>query len=92
MRDGWGVDQHGPLRDMRWLLDLFKEIPLSAVLREQLRTARAEAARLEKALADCDADRVALAKQLYAARAEIERLRARRPVRAVGDYDPLRRF
>ncbi|MCX7355516.1 MAG: hypothetical protein NTY59_11925 [Alphaproteobacteria bacterium] len=46
---------------MRWLIDLFKEIPLSVVLREQLR----------------------------AARAEIERLRARRPTHAVGDYDPL---
>lgn len=77
---------------MRWLLDLFKEIPLSAVLREQLLKARAETARLEKALAECDADRVALAKQLYAARAEIERLRSRRPARAAGDYDPLERF
>jgi hypothetical protein len=77
---------------MRWLLDLFKEIPLSAVLREQLRAARAEIARLEDALAECDADRVALAKQLYAARAEIDRLRSRRPPRAVGDYNPLERL
>lgn len=77
---------------MRWLVDLFKEIPLSVVLREQLRAAREEAVRLEKALAACEADRAALAKQLYAARAEIERLRAHRPARAVGDYDPLKRF
>ncbi len=77
---------------MRWLLDLFKEIPLSAVLRERLRAAQAEVARLEAALAECETDRVALAKQLYAARAEIERLRARRTARAVGDYDPLDRL
>ena len=77
---------------MRWLLSIFKEIPLSAVLREQLLGARTEVVRLEKALADCDAERVALAKQLYAARAEIERLRVQKPTRAVGDYDPLARF
>ena len=74
---------------MRWLIDLFKEIPLSIVLREQLRVVRDEAVRLDAALVACEADRVALAKQLYAARAEIERLRARRPTHAVGDYDPL---
>ena len=77
---------------MRWLVDLFKEIPLSIVLREQLRTARDEAARLEAALAACEADRLTLAKQLYAARAEIERLRTHRPAHAVGDYDPLERL
>jgi len=76
---------------MRWLLDLFKEIPLSIVLREQLRTARDEAARLEAALTACETDRIALSKQLYAARAEIERLRSHRPARAVGDYNPLER-
>lgn len=90
-RDGWGATRQA-CPSVRWLLDLFKEIPLSAVLREQLLKARAETARLEKALAECDADRVALAKQLYAARAEIERLRSRRPARAAGDYDPLERF
>ncbi len=77
---------------MRWLIDLFKEIPLSVVLRERLRTAREETARLDAALAASEADRVALAKQLYAARAEIERLRTRRAARAVDDYDPLERF
>jgi septal ring factor EnvC (AmiA/AmiB activator) len=77
---------------MQWLFNLFKEIPLSVVLREQLRTTRAEVARLENALAEREADRAALAKQLYAARAEIERLRAHRPSRAMGDYDPLNRF
>ncbi len=76
---------------MRWLIDLFKEIPLSVVLREQLRVSREEVSRLSAALAACEADRVALAKQFYAARAEIERLRAHRPARAMGDYDPLER-
>lgn len=74
---------------MEWFFDLFKEIPPSVVLRKQLRTTRAEVVRLDAALASCEADRIALAKQLYAARAEIERLRVRRPARAVGDYDPL---
>lgn len=76
---------------MRWLLDLFKEIPLSVVLREQLHAARDEAARLDAALAASEADRIALSKQLYAARAEIERLRSRRPARAMGDYNPMER-
>lgn len=77
---------------MRWLIDLIKEIPLSVVLREHLRIARDEAARLNSAVSACEADRVALAKQLYAVRAETERLRARRPARAAGDCDPLGRF
>jgi phage shock protein A len=78
---------------MRWLVDLFKEIPLSVVLREQLRAARDEAARLDRTLAACEAERVSLAKQLYAARAEIERLRGgARPARAKGDYGPLERY
>lgn len=77
---------------MRVFIDLIREIPLAVVLREQLRAARDEAGRLNAALAACEAERIALAKQLYAARAEIERLRTRRPARAVGDYDPLARF
>lgn len=77
---------------MRWLVDLFKEIPLSVVLREQLRAARAELETLKARLAERERERDALARELEEARNEIERFKGGRSGRAEGDYDPLDRF